>query len=88
MYGLTFGDGQHASTKVYPGYESAYLCGDNSKYHVTWSVSRPVELLWYKHTGQQDGTANWASEEGKLVGSGWSFPRVFAGPDGVIYGTG
>ncbi len=41
-------------------------------------------MLFYKHTGTADGSANWAVEA-KKIGNGWNFKQVFAGSDGAIY---
>jgi hypothetical protein len=65
--------------------------GSVSGYDPDWRVVRVTpgmregDLLWYKHLGQQDGSANWAANNGRRVGSGWGYPRIFGGHDGVIY---
>ena len=42
------------------------LAGPNG---VIYGVTEDARLLWYHHTGQPDGSANWAHPDGKVVGS-------------------
>jgi hypothetical protein len=35
---------------------------------VIYGVTEDARLLWYQHTGQPAGSANWAHPDGKLVG--------------------
>ena len=45
------------------------------------------DLLWYKHTGYQRGTFDWAPKTGAKVGQGWGgFVHVFSDGDGFLYG--
>ncbi|WP_449420615.1 tachylectin-related carbohydrate-binding protein [Phormidium nigroviride] len=44
------------------------------------------DLCWYQHSGWQDGSTSWASNNCTKVGSGWNFRTVFASSNGVIYG--
>jgi hypothetical protein len=52
---------------------------------VIYALTSNDDLLWYRHSGQQDGTFQWATPAGKKVGNGWGFQQVFTGGDGVIY---
>jgi hypothetical protein len=46
------------------------------------------DLLWYKHTGRDNGTFSWAPGVGGKVGQEWrGFARLWAADDGVIYGV-
>ena len=59
-----------------------------------WSVSAsatPIyaikddgDMLFYKHTGTDDGSASWPIQA-KKIGNGWNFKQVFAGDHGAIY---
>lgn len=52
---------------------------------VIYALGNGNELLWYAHSGREDGTFRWAAAQAKTVGSGWAFEQVFSGGDGVIY---
>ncbi len=52
---------------------------------VIYALANNNELLWYRHSGYVDGSATWATPQGKTVGTGWDFKQVFSGGDGVIY---
>ncbi|MCU1320464.1 MAG: Tachylectin [Acidobacteriaceae bacterium] len=54
--------------------------------NVIYIVSNTNDLLWYGHTGREDGIFRWATSVGQRVGIGWDFKQLFAGDDGVIYG--
>jgi hypothetical protein len=50
-----------------------------------YAISTNGDLLYYKHSGYQNGTFDW-SQAGAVVGNGWGgFKRVFTGGGGVIY---
>lgn len=52
---------------------------------VIYAVADNGDLLWYRHTGRDDGSFEWAANEGKKVGHGWNAKQVFADGDGAIY---
>jgi len=52
---------------------------------VIYVLATNNDLLWYRHSGQEDGTFRWVAPAGSKVGSGWSFKQVFSGGNGVIY---
>jgi tachylectin len=53
---------------------------------VIYALAPNNELLWYRHTGREDGSFSWAASAAKtVVGTGWGFKQVFPGEDGVIY---
>jgi Tachylectin len=43
------------------------------------------DLMWFRHDGREDESFRWAANEGKKVGSGWSFRKVFAAKGDVFY---
>jgi N,N-dimethylformamidase len=45
-------------------------------------------LLWYRHTGWQNGAATWANGgNGRVIGTGWNiFSTILANSDGQIFG--
>src|SRR5438034_11727442 len=59
-----------------------------------WSVSAsatPIyaikddgDMLFYKHTGTDDGSASWPIMA-KKIGNGWNFKQVFAGGRVALY---
>lgn len=51
---------------------------------VIYAISPTNELLWYRHTGREDGSFKWAAEA-KTVGHGWAFRTVIGAGNGVIY---
>ncbi|CAN5593170.1 hypothetical protein BH10ACI4_BH10ACI4_29150 [soil metagenome] len=53
--------------------------------NVIYVVSNTNDLLWYGHTGRDDGTFRWANSVGQRVGIGWDFKQLLAGDNGVIY---
>jgi hypothetical protein len=52
---------------------------------VIYALSSNNDLLWYLHTGREDGTSRWAPLSGKKIGTGWAVKQVFSGGGGVIY---
>ena len=52
---------------------------------VIYTLAENNQLLWYAHTGRDDGTFRWAAPTAKTVGTGWAFRQVFSGGDGIIY---
>ena len=52
---------------------------------VIYVLSNDNNLVWYKHTGRGNGSFNWATSEGKKVGTGWGFKQIFAADNNVIY---
>jgi hypothetical protein len=52
---------------------------------VIYAINSNNELLWYRHTGREDGAFRWAPSSGKKIGSGWAAKQVFSGGGGVIY---
>ena len=45
-----------------------------------YAVNPAGDLLWYRHEGRDDGSFNWASNQGRKVGSGWGgLQELFAG---------
>lgn len=72
------------------GYSKVFAGGDGVIYGIQEESRDPQTgqrtggLMWYRHEGVADGTANWKGP--KKVGTGWaSFSTVFAGGDGVVY---
>ncbi|MCI0415531.1 hypothetical protein L0222_22380 [bacterium] len=53
--------------------------GGNSLYALT----EDGKLMWYQHTGFNDGTINWKAPA--EVGHGWTFTKIFSGGEGIIY---
>ena len=43
------------------------------------------DLLFYKHFGFTDGSADWWSGVGLRIDTGWNVKQVFAGPEGSLY---
>ena len=41
-------------------------------------------MLFYKHAGFDDGSANWPIQAQK-IDNGWNFRQVFAGSNGAVY---
>jgi Tachylectin len=41
-------------------------------------------MLFYKHAGVRDGSAEWPIQA-KSIGTSWNFKQVFAGDDGAVY---
>lgn len=54
---------------------------------VLYALSDNNDLLWYSHTGRNDGSPLWADTAGRKVGTNWNFKQLFSGGDGVIYGV-
>jgi hypothetical protein len=53
---------------------------------IIYAIRPDGELLWYRHEGRDDGSAEWTEDVGRAVGTGWGdFQQVFPGGDGVIY---
>jgi len=45
---------------------------------IIYAIMDDGDLLWFKHTGWEDGTARWAyGGEGKTVGVGWQVKAAF-----------
>jgi hypothetical protein len=49
-----------------------------------YAIQQNGDMLFYKHAGVDDGSANWPIS-GNKIGNGWNFKQVFAGVDRVIY---
>jgi hypothetical protein len=41
-------------------------------------------MLFYKHAGADDGSANWPFQA-RQIGNDWDFQHVFAGGNGAVY---
>jgi hypothetical protein len=52
---------------------------------VIYALANNNDLLWFGHTGRDDGSFRWATPTGQKVGNGWNVKQIFAGDDGVIY---
>lgn len=52
---------------------------------VIYGLTLNNDLVWYQHTGREDGSFRWAFNEAKIVGRGWDFKQLFTGGDGIIY---
>ncbi len=52
-----------------------------------YGINNNGEMFWYENDRQTDDSLEWASDEGKLVGTGWNFDQVFSGGNAVIYGV-
>ena len=53
---------------------------------IIYAIRPDGELLWYRHEGRDDGSAEWTADVGRSVGTGWGdFLQVFSGGNGVIY---
>jgi hypothetical protein len=50
-----------------------------------YAIKENGDMLFYKHLGYRDGSANWWPGRGTQIGNGWNFKQVFAGPEGAIY---
>lgn len=62
--------------------QSAFAGGNG----IIYLIKKNGDLLWYKHLGFKDGSANWGKNSGTKVGSGWTdFYAAFSGGAGVIY---
>ena len=45
---------------------------------VIYAIRPDGELLWYRHEGRDDGSAEWTEDVGRSVGTGWGdFQHVF-----------
>ncbi len=55
---------------------------------IIYVVKQNGDLGWYKHTGQEDGSDNWANNGTfKKIASGWqNYVAVFSTGNGIIYG--
>ena len=49
-----------------------------------YTVQPNGDMLFYKHTGTDDGSNTWPVQAVK-IGNGWNFKQVFAGENGAIY---
>ena len=52
---------------------------------VIYGVTLNDDLVWYQHTGRDDGSFRWATGEAKTVGRGWASRKIFTGGDGIVY---
>jgi len=52
---------------------------------VIYALSDNNDLVWYYHTGREDGSFNWKTPQSMIVGTGWNFKQVFPADNGVIY---
>jgi hypothetical protein len=83
------GNGWGEFTRTFPGDDGViYAITPMKQANVQIEGKTPPaeggDLLWYRHTGHDDGTAGW--DEPKKVGTGWGeFLQVFSGGNGVIY---
>ena len=50
-----------------------------------YAIKPDGDMLFYKHTGFNDGSPNWPITA-KKIGNGWNFKQVFAGDNGAVYG--
>jgi Tachylectin/Astacin (Peptidase family M12A) len=52
-----------------------------------YSVDGDNQLHWYRHDGRTNGSFAWGYPSGNVVGTGWSFEKVFSagGSLGVLY---
>jgi hypothetical protein len=65
------GNGWHFKDVIPAGGNNLYALTDDGK------------LIWYQHTGFNDGTRDWKTAA--KVGRGWTFSKIFSGGDGIIY---
>lgn len=54
---------------------------------IIYAVNGDGQLLWYQHTGAEDGTDAWRTtlEPNGYLGTGWGFRHLFSGGGGVLY---
>jgi len=52
---------------------------------VIYALNENNDLLWFGHTGQENGTFAWAATQPLVVATRWGFKQVFSGGDGIIY---
>lgn len=45
---------------------------------IIYAIMDDGDLLWFHHEGWADGSAKWAFDQGKPVGSGWQVKEAFA----------
>jgi hypothetical protein len=45
---------------------------------VIYAVMDNGELKWNRHDGRSDGSFQWATPTGKVVGTGWNVKHVFS----------
>lgn len=51
-----------------------------------YAINQQGDLLWFRHLGFPDGSAQWERTAGVKIGGGWGgFQRVMASNDGVLY---
>ena len=60
-------------------FKNVIAAGGNSFYALT----QDNQLVWYQHTGFNDGARIW--KPAVTVGRGWGFSKIFSGGDGVVY---
>jgi hypothetical protein len=36
------------------------------------------DLLWFRHEGRSNGSFSWADNNGRKIGTGWSFEKLFS----------
>jgi hypothetical protein len=45
---------------------------------IIYAIRSDGELLWYRHEGRDDGSAEWTEGTGRSIGTGWGdFQQVF-----------
>ena len=49
-----------------------------------YAIKPDGDMLFYKHTGADDGSPNWPIQAVQ-IGNGWNFKQVFAGDNGAVY---
>lgn len=54
-----------------------------------FAVGADGSIRWYQYVlaDPNTGAGSWASGSGQTIGTGFGYPIVFGGPDGVIYGV-
>ena len=68
-----------------PGKPATPPVGPVPANQVIYALASNNELLWFAHSGRDDGSFKWAAPAGREVGSGWAFRQLFSGDNGVIY---
>jgi hypothetical protein len=52
---------------------------------VIYALAENNELVWFGHSGRENGTVAWAAPQPKVIATRWGFKQVFSGGDGIIY---
>jgi hypothetical protein len=52
---------------------------------VIYVLSENNDLIWYNHSGREDGSFKWTYPAGRTIGKGWNFRQVFQGDENVFY---